>query len=109
MKTRALCIDLLVVWGSVMLANAQQSTGYYFKEFTAGKVLLRNRQFAKGKFNYDCINKEMHFLNGTTDMVVENLDDIDTIAVVTATCTCLPIPATPSGQKERTSRPSRNS
>lgn len=81
MKTRALCIALLAVWGSVTLANAQQSTGYYFKEFTAGKVLLRNRQFAKGKFNYDCINREMHFLNGTADMVVENLDDIDTIAV----------------------------
>lgn len=53
----------------------------FFKEFTPGKVLLKNKQFAKGKFNYDCINKEMHFLNESTDMVIENLEDIDTVVI----------------------------
>lgn len=67
--------------GSVTFGYAQHSTGYFFKEFAQGKVLLKNKQFAKGKFNYDCINKEMHFLNGTTDMVVGNLEDIDTVIV----------------------------
>ncbi len=59
----------------------QQKTGYFFKEFTPGKVMLKSNQFAQGKFNYDCVNKEMHFLNGSSDMVVQNLEDIDTIAV----------------------------
>lgn len=81
MKMKGLNMAILVAWGSILFANAQQSTGYFFKDFTSGKVLLRNQQFAKGKFNYDCINKKMHFLNGATDMVVENLDDIDTIVI----------------------------
>ena len=76
-----ICVALLAWWESMMFIGAQQPTGYYFKEFADGKVVLRNQQFAKGKFNYDCIHKEMHFLNGATDMVVENLDDIDTIVV----------------------------
>ena len=61
--------------------NAQESNGYYFKDFTNGQVFLRNKQFARGKFNYDYRNKQMHFLNGNTDMIVENLQDIDTIII----------------------------
>ena len=60
---------------------AQESTGYYFKDFTHGRVILKNKQFARGKFNYDFRNKQMHFLNGNTDMIVENLQDIDTIII----------------------------
>lgn len=82
MNTKRILIAVLSL-GNIMCANAQQSTGYFFKEFTLGKVLLKNKQFAKGKFNYDCTNKEMHFLNGATDMVIENLEDIDTIIVDT--------------------------
>ena len=61
--------------------SAQESNGYYFKDFTNGQVLLKNKQFARGKFNYDFKNKQMHFLNGNTDMIVENLQDIDTIII----------------------------
>ena len=61
--------------------NAQESNGYYFKDFTNGQVLLKNKQFARGKFNYDFRNKQIHFLNGNTDMIVENLQDIDTIII----------------------------
>ena len=32
--------------------NAQESNGYYFKDFTNGQVFLRNKQFARGKFNF---------------------------------------------------------
>lgn len=64
-----------------ILASAQESNGYYFKDFTNGQVLLKNRQFARGKFNYDFVNHQMHFLNGNTDMIVENLQDIDTIII----------------------------
>ena len=64
-----------------LLVNAQESNGYYFKDFTNGQVLLKNRQFARGKFNYDFVNHQMHFLNGKTDMVVENLHDIDTVII----------------------------
>ena len=60
---------------------AQESTGYYFKDFTHGRVILKNKQFARGKFNYDFRYKQMHFLNGNTDMIVENLQDIDTIII----------------------------
>ena len=76
------------LWGIVCTFNmfqlaAQESTGYYFEEFTPGKVILKNHQFAKGKFNYDCVNRQMHFLNGNTDMIVENLADIDTVSIDT--------------------------
>lgn len=64
-----------------LLGNAQESNGYYFKKFSNGQVLLKNKQFARGKFNYDFKNKQMHFLNGNTDMIVENLQDIDTIII----------------------------
>ena len=63
------------------MASAQESNGYYFKDFTYGQVLLKNRQFARGKFNYDFVNHQMHFLNGSTDMIVEHLPDIDTIII----------------------------
>ena len=64
-----------------MGALAQDSNGYYFKDFTHGRVILKNKQFARGKFNYDFKNHQMHFLNGNTDMIVENLQDIDTIII----------------------------
>ena len=80
MNTKGILIAILTL-GSITFANAQQPTGYFFEEFTQGKVLLKNKQFAKGKFNYDCINKEMHFLNGATDMIIENLEDVDTVVI----------------------------
>ena len=64
-----------------VLINAQESNGYYFKEFTSGQVLLKNKQFARGKFNYDFVNRQMHFLNGNEDMIVENLQDIEAIII----------------------------
>ena len=54
MNTKGILIAILAL-GSITLINAQQPAGYFFKEFTPGKVLLKNKQFAKGKFNYDCI------------------------------------------------------
>lgn len=61
--------------------SAQELSRYYFNDFTLGRVILKNKQFARGKFNYDFVNHQMHFLNGNTDMIVENLEDIDTIIV----------------------------
>ena len=74
-------ILLSILWVFCILASAQETNGYYFKEFTNGQVLLKNKQFARGKFNYDFVNHQMHFLNGNTDMIVENLQDIDTIII----------------------------
>ena len=65
----------------IFFANAQESNGYFFKDFTNGQVILKNKQFARGKFNYDFVNHQMHFLNGGVDMIVENLQDIDTIII----------------------------
>ena len=61
--------------------SAQELSRYYFNDFTSGRVILKNKQFARGKFNYDFVNHQMHFLNGSTDMIVENLEDIDTVIV----------------------------
>ena len=80
MNIRTILITLLAAL-NVSSVSAQESNGYYFKEFTSGQVLLKNRQFARGKFNYDFVNHQMHFLNGKTDMVVENLQDIDTVII----------------------------
>lgn len=74
---------VLILWGILIFSrlSAQEIKGFYFKEFTNGQVILKNKQFARGKFNYDFRNKQMHFLNGNVDMIVENLQDIDTIII----------------------------
>lgn len=82
MNTKGFLIAILSL-GSIIFADAQQPAGFFLKEFTQGKVLLKNKQFAKGKFNYDCINKEIHFLNGEIDIVIENLEDPDTVIIDT--------------------------
>ena len=79
MAKKTFLLSILCVF--CMLASAQETNGYYFKEFTNGQVILKNKQFARGKFNYDFVNHQMHFLNGNTDMIVENLQDIDTIII----------------------------
>lgn len=65
----------------VMGLPAQSLSTFVYNEFMPGKVLLKNRQFAKGKFNYDGLNRQMHYLYGETDMIVENLQEIDTIYI----------------------------
>lgn len=79
MTKKTFLLSLFLAFG--LLASAQESNGYYFKDFTPGRVILKNKQFARGKFNYDFVNHQMHFLNGSTDMIVENLPDIDTIII----------------------------
>ena len=80
MNIRTTLITILLSL-SCIWASAQESNGYYFKDFTSGRVILKNKQFARGKFNYNFVNRQMHFLNGTTDMIVENLEDIDTVII----------------------------
>ena len=80
MSATRIIITTLFLFFSFLI-SAQKSNGYYFQDFTNGQVFLRNKQFARGKFNYDYRNKQMHFLNGNTDMIVENLQDIDTIII----------------------------
>lgn len=79
MTKKTLLLPILLTFA--ILASAQESNGYYFKDFTNGQVILKNKQFARGKFNYDFVNHQMHFLNGNTDMIVENLQDIDTLII----------------------------
>lgn len=40
MNTKGILIAILAL-GSITLINAQQPAGYFFKEFTPGKVLLK--------------------------------------------------------------------
>ncbi len=40
MNTKGILIAILAL-GSITLTNAQQPAGYFFKEFTPGKVLLK--------------------------------------------------------------------
>ena len=80
MSATRIIITILFLFNNFLIF-AQITNGYYFKEFIPGKVILKNKQFARGKFNYDYRNKQMHFLNGNTDMIVENLQDIDTIII----------------------------
>lgn len=80
MNIRTILIAILLSLSCIWI-SAQETNGYYFKDFTPGQVILKNKQFARGKFNYDFVNRQIHFLNGTTDMIVENLEDIDTIII----------------------------
>ena len=53
MTKKTLLLSILLTFG--LFAFAQESNGYYFKEFTQGQVILKNKQFARGKFNYDFV------------------------------------------------------
>ena len=41
-----LTIALLI---NSICVSSQESNGYYFKDFTNGQVILKNKQFARGK------------------------------------------------------------
>lgn len=47
MNTKGILIAILAL-GSITLINAQQPAGYFFKEFTPGKVLLKTNSLPKG-------------------------------------------------------------
>lgn len=57
MNTKGILIAILAL-GSITFTNAQQPTGYFFKEFTQGKVLLKNKQFAKEFINIEKVDLE---------------------------------------------------
>ena len=42
MNTKGILIAILTL-GSITFANAQQPTGYFFEEFTQGKVLVKTK------------------------------------------------------------------
>ncbi len=49
MNTKGILIAILAL-GSITLINAQQPAGYFFKEFTPGKVLLKKGRPSKSLF-----------------------------------------------------------
>ena len=48
-----------------LAANAQMPSGtFLFEEFTEGTILLTNKKTIETRFNYDCDNQVLYFLNG---------------------------------------------
>ncbi len=52
-----------------------------FGDFMEGSVLQKNGMVSKVALNYDCINQEMHFIQGGEQLILDNLDTIEAITV----------------------------
>lgn len=52
-----------------------------FEEFINGKVLMKNKSVIQAPLNYDCVNREMNYLNNGERMILEGLNTIDTIFI----------------------------
>ncbi len=65
-----------------LAANAQMPSGtFLFEEFTEGTILLTNKKTIETRFNYDCDNQVLYFLNGKEYMQMYNTTNVDTLRV----------------------------
>jgi len=66
--------------GEAQIDTMKQSP-VLFGDFTEGSVLQKNKVVSKVPLNYDCINQEMHFIQGGEQMILDNLDGIESVTV----------------------------
>ncbi|MDF9828922.1 hypothetical protein M2133_000245 [Parabacteroides sp. PF5-6] len=84
MKHFSLCL-LFFLFLSQIEGNAQveamKQSPVLFGDFTQGSVVQKNRMVTKVPLNYDCINQEMHFIQGGEQLILDNLDRIESVTV----------------------------
>lgn len=82
MKTM-IAILICLLSGSVAI-NAQsgdQTSALLFENFTQGTVRFKNKPATQAMLNYDMLKQEMLFLDGSNQMILQELHTIDTIYV----------------------------
>jgi len=75
---------ILILSCSFSIAEAQEISKQnpnLFSDYEAGKVLMKNKAIINASLNYDCVNKEMNYLENGQRMALQGLNTIDTIYI----------------------------
>lgn len=77
-----LCLILLTAVAATAQQKREPLKGtFLFDEYTEGKALIKGGFYTRTRFNYDCVNQELHFRERDQDMIMDNTSNIDTIYI----------------------------
>lgn len=77
---RFTCLCLVLFFIGVLFAQ-NQSRVYLFEKYTNGKVLMHTRAIAPAFLNYDVANCNMMYMEDKKEMILENIQSIDTVFI----------------------------
>ena len=80
MKTTTLFITVLLFVSS-LYSHAEKKRLYLFDDYTAGTVLMKNKSRIQSPLNYDAANHVMMFKDKDEDMILTQLEAIDTVFI----------------------------
>lgn len=80
MKTYLL-ITILCGIATIGSANAQKKRQMLFENYSKGIVLMKNNSKTPAELNYDAGNQKMMFKNGSEEMLLTNVAQIDTVYI----------------------------
>ncbi|MCD8267690.1 MAG: hypothetical protein LUD46_04005 [Parabacteroides sp.] len=80
MKTYLL-ITILCGIATIGSANAQKKRQMLFENYSKGIVLMKNNSKTPAELNYDASNQKMMFKNGSEEMLLTNVAQIDTVYI----------------------------
>ena len=76
----ALLAYLLLPAGS--MAQTDTVIPYLFKKaYTDGRIVLKNKQVIRTQMNYDTYNQILFYKNGTEEMYMYKMDNVDTVYI----------------------------
>lgn len=76
------CLFIFGFLLNIAAQSSQKEKTYLFEKFTAGKVLMKDGTTINASLNYDCINKEMNYLENNERMILLGLEMIDTVYII---------------------------
>ena len=71
----------LLLFPLALQAQTMPSDIFLFEEFTDGEILLTNKKVIETKFNYDCNQQVLYFMNGKEYMQMYNTTNVDTLRI----------------------------
>lgn len=80
MRTHSFII-ILCCLAAISSANAQKKRQMLFENYSKGVVLMKNNSRTPAELNYDGGNQAMMFKNGTEEMLLTNISQIDTVYI----------------------------
>ena len=76
-----LLITILCCIATVGSVNAQKKRQMLFEDYSKGVVLMKNNSKTMAELNYDAGNQKMMFKNGSEEMLLTNVAQIDTVYI----------------------------
>ena len=76
-----LLITILCCIATLGSANAQKKRQMLFEDYSKGVVLMKNNSKTPAELNYDAGNQKMMFKNGSEEMLLTNIAQVDTVYI----------------------------